>query len=404
MKNLDRLESRRLLAAIALNNGAIRIIGTNGNDAIIVSLDVDPDFVNFSLNGFEKRIAWRKLTSIQINSNSGNDFISVSSKLANDVFMSLKINAGSGDDNVNVKAFTPESILLGDGNDTFSTTRHSFVYGGHGDDNLTSLISQGGILRGENGNDRITVRLGEASGGDGRDTLVGSGILNGDAENDRIELGYGYANGGTGSDRLISTTDRQYQLKGEHIYARLRGGPGNDHFRASELSEVHGETGNDTIQYYGVPTADDQPNGKIFGDDGNDRIEITGGWNDLDQIVVSGGNGNDFVEGRAAEGGAGNDTVIGTLFYDVLFGGPGDDVIYGGGSSDRLYGEEGNDTLYANWYEKPTYPIDDAVDYEANRDIAYGGPGSDFFDERSDFSIPDISDEDQNGHNWGTRW
>src|SRR5687767_15410030 len=70
------------------------------------------------------------------------------------------------------------AVDLGDGNDSFSSTGHSFadVHGGAGDDTLTAADAR---LSGEDGDDRLTndaqgSRRGDLQGGAGADVLVGN--------------------------------------------------------------------------------------------------------------------------------------------------------------------------------------------------------------------------------------
>jgi Ca2+-binding RTX toxin-like protein len=73
----------------------------------------------------------------------------------------------------------------------------------------------------------------------------------------------------------------------------------------------------------------------LFGSDGDDRLNGSGS---RDQLF--GGAGNDRLYGNGN-----NDTLDGGGGVDRLFGGDGDDLLLGGGSNDKLYGEAGNDTL-----------------------------------------------------------
>lgn len=73
----------------------------------------------------------------------------------------------------------------------------------------------------------------------------------------------------------------------------------------------------------------------IVGNAGDDRLT---GANGRDSIV--GGTGNDRLYGNGA-----NDTLDGGDGVDRLFGGSGNDSLLGGSSNDKLYGESDNDTL-----------------------------------------------------------
>ena len=78
----------------------------------------------------------------------------------------------------------------------------------------------------------------------------------------------------------------------------------------------------------------------VYGQDGNDNIQVAGGvrlaaW-------LYGGNGNDRLKG-----GNGNDFLFGGAGNDNLLGGGGNDVLAGDLGADRLVGEAGNDVLIA---------------------------------------------------------
>jgi Ca2+-binding RTX toxin-like protein len=78
----------------------------------------------------------------------------------------------------------------------------------------------------------------------------------------------------------------------------------------------------------------------VYGQDGNDNIQVAGGvrlpaW-------LYGGNGNDRLKG-----GNGNDFLFGGAGNDELLGGGGNDVLVGDVGADRLVGEAGNDVLIA---------------------------------------------------------
>ena len=72
----------------------------------------------------------------------------------------------------------------------------------------------------------------------------------------------------------------------------------------------------------------------------NDRIVINGLGGD-DVITASGLTGMLFT----ANGGDGDDVLVGTPGNDVLTGGPGDDVLIGGGGQDVLDGGPGNNVV-----------------------------------------------------------
>lgn len=93
------------------------------------------------------------------------------------------------------------------------------------------------------------------------------------------------------------------------------------------------------------------------------RGEFLGTFADIDQVIVHGYAGNDYMLGATVGnvemrffGGDGNDVLIGTGGDDVLMGdagndfiqgGDGRDLIVGGAGTDSLHGQEGSDLLLA---------------------------------------------------------
>ena len=104
---------------------------------------------------------------------------------------------------------------------------------------------------------------------------------------------------------------------------------------------------------------------------GNDTL--VGGWNTINWLY--GGAGNDtLIGGRLDDvlrGEAGMDVLKGSDGNDTLFGGTEDDALAGGPGNDVLYGEAGNDTLEGN-------DGDDKLYGGAGNDYHYGGAGKDF--------------------------
>jgi len=99
----------------------------------------------------------------------------------------------------------------------------------------------------------------------------------------------------------------------------------------------------------------------------------------VNQILFSGGKGNDFYANYTgiisqADGGAGNDVLVGGADVDVLWGGLGDDWLLGCDGNDALLGEEGSDVLLGgNGDDWLAGGADKAVDW------LLGGPGKDTF-------------------------
>ena len=118
---------------------------------------------------------------------------------------------------------------------------------------------------------------------------------------------------------------------------------------------------------------------------------------DVRAIAIRAGAGNDKVEagqsigvGVYADGGAGNDTIIGTDLSDTIVGGSGNDRLYGRGGADDLFGESGNDMvfggagadrLYGNAGDDRLYASDHSLDSrvaaDASLDYLDAGAGRD---------------------------
>src|SRR4051812_39871477 len=110
----------------------------------------------------------------------------------------------------------------------------------------------------------------------------------------------------------------------------------------TSLIQVFGQGGNDILNLNEASGA--LPAASLFGGDGND--------------TMTGGSGNDMLFGQD-----GNDTLLGKGGNDFLFGGTGNDTLTGGDGDDQIFGEAGNDRMIWN-------PGDD-------NDLFEGGAGDD---------------------------
>ena len=211
----------------------------------------------------------------------------------------------------------------------------------------------------------------------------------------------------------LTGTDGNEAIEGGHLYGETLEGLGGDDvlFGYGGDDTLHGGAGNDRLlggegddRYY------------FNAGDGNDRVEDPYGYNTVvigptlatDYTITSnsrywlvtfGGTSDQLTVERdiigygynvikfAQEGGAGNDTLTGTVEADVIYGLGGDDTLYAydptvtGGSDwgNELYGGDGNDTLYgANGSELLDGGAGaDLLDGGAGEDRYYGGDGND---------------------------
>lgn len=119
---------------------------------------------------------------------------------------------------------------------------------------------------------------------------------------------------------------------------------------ATETSNiVLAGAGNDTITIKGTGTVDSNIV-KVYGEDGDDKIDASGLNANAKEIILDGGAGNDTITGSALVdtivGGAGNDTIISGLGADKITLGAGNDtviVVAGNGNdviADAVIGED----------------------------------------------------------------
>ncbi|MDA1231890.1 MAG: hypothetical protein O2856_14045, partial [Planctomycetota bacterium] len=164
---------------------------------------------------------------------------------------------------------------------------------------------------------------------------------------------------------------------------------------------VHGTSGDDSIHVY--PDSNNASTLLVAVKSGNDAWKIDRfPAMDVKRIVVSGGNGNDYIRNRThlpseIYGGAGADQLIGGSGNDVLVAGPGNDRVWGQGGNDRIWGQDGDDQLIGGagndriWGQGGNDRIwgqdgddqlnggdgNDIIYGDAGRDIIWGGNGND---------------------------
>ncbi|WP_169308814.1 calcium-binding protein [Paracoccus gahaiensis] len=218
------------------------------------------------------------------------------------------------------------------------------------------------------GNDVFSLSQGNdrAFGLAGNDTMSGRGghdTLFGGAGNDVL-------NGGTGNDMLYGGTGAD----------RLFGGSGNDRLALDAGDDlIDGGTGIDWITAQGARAV---------------RVDLalasrqdTGMGRDIIRNIenAQGGAGNDVLMGNARanalQGGAGNDQLIGRGGADRLFGGAGADTLLGGQGKDRLDGGTGADRLLGGLDRDRLLggAGNDTLIGGAGADVLTGGAGADIF-------------------------
>ncbi|MFN3348224.1 cadherin domain-containing protein [Pseudorhodoplanes sp.] len=176
----------------------------------------------------------------------------------------------------------------------------------------------------------------------------------------------GTIDGGNGND-VITGTQFDDVIRGGKGVDTLNGGDGNDTFLLKGKDDaadiIDGGAGIDTVQVSGSVTL----NGFHAGNSSIEQWLGTGKG-------IKGSAGNDVFDFSAltsvvnmgiVDAGAGDDTVIGSSFADILRGGVGNDRLDGGAGNDILTGGAGSDTfVYATGYGHDT-----VTDYAAGQDI-----------------------------------
>src|SRR5688572_13408067 len=313
---------------------------------------------NMSL-GTVEHLESRRLFAVTASFNPGAGGLSVfGDALDNTITVSrdaagkLLVNGGA----VSVRGGTP----------TVANTSLIQVFGQGGHDNIALVETNGALpkanLFGGAGNDTLT----GGSGGDmlfgqsANDTLLGKGgfdLLFGGSENDTLT-------GGDGDDQVFgeSGNDRMVWNPGDDTDLN-EGGAGTDtvEVNGGGGAEVFTTTANGTRVRFDridpAPFALDigtSENLILNANGGNDSFSCTGNLAALIKITTDGGAGNDTLLGSNGIdlmiGGEGNDFIDGQQGNDVAFLGAGDDVFQWdpGDGSDVVEGQDGNDNMLFN--------------------------------------------------------
>ena len=298
-----------------------------------------------------------------IDGGPGNDQITFNVGDGND-----NIDGGPGDDllialgSENVDNFVvtgdggPDlSLSVGDDNLTVAAVENIQIQGSGSDDDLTVEGNFDGsglnvatiIFAGEEGDDTLDAsgitsdhRV-AAFGGGGNDSLIGSpndDILLGDGGDDSVDAGAGddqiFFTLGDGTDNIDGGDDTDIVI--------VEGTGGADDFILTGSAEepLTLTEGDDQLTVTGVEDI------QIQGGGGDDDLTVTGDFTgsglDPSTIFFFGDEGDDSIDASAitsthrvdAQGGAGNDSLIGSDNDDILQGNGGDDVIDGGEGDD----------------------------------------------------------------------
>ncbi len=272
----------------------------------------------------------------------------------------LTLNGLGGDDTIDATSLEADGIQLtmngGLGNDVF--------LGSEGND----------LINGGDGNDVALMGAGDDTfvwnPGDDNDTLEGQDgfdrmIFNGSNASENIDIS---ANGGrvtffrNVANVVMDLNDVEgidYNALGGADIVVVNDLSGTDVTEVNlNLTEAANVAGADTVIVRGT-SGDDVA--VVFGDPSfvsvlglAAQINVTGAEATLDSLVIGTLGGDDVVEASGltagtiqltADGGEGNDVLIGSEGADVLFGGDGDDVLIGGNGLDVLDGGTGDNVV-----------------------------------------------------------
>ncbi|MEM6252361.1 MAG: calcium-binding protein [Cyanobacteria bacterium P01_D01_bin.156] len=269
--------------------------------------------------------------------------------LTNKSIEQFEINGQGGDDSLAVGDLTDSGVQKvifsgGEGNDTLDareSTTTIEVFGGDGDDLLLGGSAEDTFFAGA-GNDIVVGQRGNdtADLGDGDDRFIwnngdGSDFINGADGFDVTQV-----NGADGPGDEFDLS----QVDGQAIFNRLNLGLFTLTNEGIEQFEINGQGGNDSLTI-------------------ND---LTG--SDVQSVLFSGGDGNDFLNASGtftpvtADGGDGNDILIGGAGDDILIGGNGSDLLIGGAGNNILIGGNG-----ADFFGFDTGAVFDADDIGTNQ-------------------------------------
>ncbi|CAN7486531.1 T1SS-143 repeat domain-containing protein [Neorhizobium sp. LjRoot104] len=379
-RNIQLGDGSLLAVSIAgLAGTADKVVGGTGSDTIILERDGKPGFVaDYStapgyLAGVEKIVG-----------TDGNDVILLAAGSTADGGP-ITLEGGNGDDTLG-GSNSADIINGGDGNDLISGLGgNDILEGGAGSDEIWGGAGDDQI-DGGSGSDNIT-------GGLGNDTINGG--TGGDTFNYTIGDGIDTIDGGSSSDVLL--TNGRATAESAIVSLTATGftvdvdGDGIIDVTATnvETAIIYQADGADRITVRGQ---DDAETIMIQGDSSLLHVHGSGmPWISgisTSELIIEGKGGNDVIDASAAntpnvqnpqppvslilDGGDGNDTITGSIGADSIYGGADNDTLIGGKGGDLLDGGS-NGTVGFN---KPLNPA--SGDAAAIIASAVGGDTADY--------------------------
>jgi len=308
----------------------VTVNGTAGNDTVTVA----SSGASVVVNGLAAKVTLAgtegALDSLTVNGLGGNDTINASGLKAG--LVNLTINGGDGDDKITGSQGN-DTVFGGRGNDTalMGLGDDTFVWNpGDGSDTVDGQAGNDTLLfNGSNVTENMEISA------NGTHARLFRDVANITMDLSNIETVDVNALGGADTitvDDLSKTAVKQVNLN-------LGGTDGQ-----ADTVVINATNGDDVINVTnnnGVVTVSGLATTvNISGFEANDRIVINGLGGD-DVITASGLSGMPFT----ANGGDGDDVLVGSPGNDTLTGGNGDDVLIGGGGVDVLDGGPGDNIL-----------------------------------------------------------
>jgi Ca2+-binding RTX toxin-like protein len=342
------------LTGTGITQVAVDLSGTPGSgqgdgqtDTVTVNGTTDDDHIAVASNGTsvvvnglaaQVRISGADGTDqLVVNGGGGNDVINAAGLHAGQV--GLTINGGDGDDTI-VGSAGNDTVNGGRGNDVASLGAgdDTFIWNpGDGSDTVNGGAGNDTLLfNGANVNEKIDI---SANNGRAIFTRDVAGIT---MDLDNVETIDFTARGGADTVTVndLSSTDVK------HVAIDLESTPGSGvGDGASDTVVINATNGDDVINIT-------ENNGVVTVSGLAEDVTITG-FETGDHIVVNGLGGDDVINGTGlgagvmltANGGDGDDILLGGAGNDTLSGGAGDDVLIGGGGQDVLDGGPGNNVV-----------------------------------------------------------
>jgi Ca2+-binding RTX toxin-like protein len=374
--HLESLEVRTLFA-VTLDNGTLRITGTDDAETILVTEDGAGQIIVQVTAQPDAQVNAADVNNIDMDALAGDDTITV------DVNRPTTIRAGAGNDTITGSDGGADSVIGQQGADVAQLRRGDDVFvwnPGDGSDRVD----------GQDGSDTLTFN------GSAGDEIFGAAVDPGDPSRVRFTRNLGNIEMDMGTTELfeVNALGGNDTFNGATglaalIALRFDGGDGNDSMNGTDGADTFaGGAGDDVIDgNAGADTADMGDGNDLFIWDPGDGSDLIEGGDGFDTMRFNGSGGNEIMEAAAngnrlrftrnlgnivmdagalerldvfalggtdqvtigdlratptvqafVDGGEGNDSLVGGPGRETLVGGLGEDTLRGNSSVDSLSG------------------------------------------------------------------